>query len=384
VDIHTYIEDYSCLWIQALRTWHDNTGDLGAGPRGMAGRHRATEVVSRSSHGARAGEGPGVRLSGQSALLSSVRRGHAERFSRPSTGRRGRTGPIARPAGTAATYAEAAASVEKAINAHLWDDKAGTYHGAIKDGTKTPPTVHAAGICLYFDVVPPERLKHVQQWFLANLDREDWAPFQFAYWQEVLARIDSDAADLKALETIRKRWEWMAHFETGTAWEAFGPAETCHDMGATPTLYLSRHVLGVQVDGPVANRRLAIEPHLGDLKRVEGVVVTEFGPVPVCWDRSGDSGRMKFTVKIPAGVKARVSLPRLAEDAKLIVDGKAVKPSSEPGRRVVTIELPEGSIRVNRKRNNRITNEHTIQLAGLAIDFGCRDVRRWLVMRIGE
>ena len=27
-DIHTYIEDYSCLWIQALRTWHDNTGDL--------------------------------------------------------------------------------------------------------------------------------------------------------------------------------------------------------------------------------------------------------------------------------------------------------------------------------------------------------------------
>ena len=27
-DIHGYIEDYSCLWIQGLRTWHDNTGDL--------------------------------------------------------------------------------------------------------------------------------------------------------------------------------------------------------------------------------------------------------------------------------------------------------------------------------------------------------------------
>ena len=30
-------------------------------------------------------------------------------------------------------------------------------------------------------------------------------------------------------------------------------------------------MLGVQVDGPVANRRLTIKPRLGNLKRVEGV-----------------------------------------------------------------------------------------------------------------
>ena len=113
-------------------------------------------------------------------------------------------------------------------------------------------------------------------------------------------------------------------------------------MGSTPTIYLSRHVLGVQVDGPVANRRLAIEPRLGDLKRVEGVVVTEFGPVPVCWDRSGENGRLKFAIEIPAGVTARVSVPRPAGNAELTIDGKPVKLSGEPSRRFVTIELGEG------------------------------------------
>jgi len=147
---------------------------------------------------------------------------------------------------------------------------------------------------------------------------------------------------LEALDEIRKRWEPMTRFETGAACEGFGPSESCHNMGAAPVIYLSRHVLGVQVDGPVANRRLLIEPRLGDLKRAEGVVVTEFGPVPVCWDRSGADGRLKFDVEIPAGVKARVSLPRPADNVQLTIDGQTVKPASNSSKRFVTIELGEG------------------------------------------
>jgi hypothetical protein len=128
-------------------------------------------------------------------------------------------------------------------------------------------------------------------------------------------------------------------------WEGFEPGENCHEAGAVPTVYLSRRVLGVQVDGPVANRRLRIEPRLGDLKRAEGTVVTEFGPVPVCWDRSGKDGRLSFSVVVPAGVTASVSLPRSPEGAPLMIDGKPAQQPVRTSPRFLTVELGPGSHR---------------------------------------
>ena len=63
----------------------------------------------------------------------------------------------------------------------LWDDGAGSYHGAIRDGRKTAPTAYAAMMCLYFDVVPPERKDRVNQWLLANYDKESLGPYAHMY-----------------------------------------------------------------------------------------------------------------------------------------------------------------------------------------------------------
>ena len=213
---------------------------------------------------------------------------------------------------------------------------------AIKNGQKTPPTVHAAAICLYFDVVPADRRKSVERWFLANIDGRGCAVPVSRTTTKCWPESTRTLPIASAIDVIRKRWEPMTRFETGTTWEGFGPGENCHNMGAAPAIYLSRHVLGVQVDGPVANRRLVIEPRLGDLKRAEGVVVTEFGPVPVGWDRSGQNVRLSFDVEIPAGVTARVSLPRPSEKADLIIDGRTVHPSSDASCDFVTVELGTG------------------------------------------
>ena len=340
-DIHGYIEDYSCLWIQGIRTWHDNTGDMQLvremwpaitaqlkwflDHRTERGLVKAREFVFFGNplcyqvcEGTTLNTFVACTLTDAAHLAKLL--GETERQRQ---------------------YNEARQAICTAINTHLWDEKSGSYHGGIKDGSKTPPTVHAAGISLFFEIVPAERRHRVEEWFLANMDREDCAPFQFAYYHEALAKINSNAADQKALDTIRKRWAPMTTFETGTTWEGFGPGENCHDMGSTPTIYLSRRVLGVQVDGPVADRRLAIEPRLGDLKRAEGIVVTEFGPVPVCWDRSGENGRLTFDLEIPAGVTARVSVPRLTANADLMIDGHAVQPTRKSDR-FLTIDLGAG------------------------------------------
>jgi hypothetical protein len=76
------------------------------------------------------------------------------------------------------------------------------------------------------------------------------------------------------------------------------------------------------VDGPVRNRRIVIEPRLGDLRRVEGTVVTEFGPVPVLWEKADDGTKLLFEVQIPADVVAEMHLPRIGESPLVVIDGQ--------------------------------------------------------------
>ena len=73
-------------------------------------------------------------------------------------------------------------------------------------------------------------------------------------------------------------------------------------------------------DAPVAKHQLVIEPHLGDLTRAAGVVVTEFGPVPVTWKK--ENGTLHFTITIPANTVATLALPAAAGDKVIELDGQ--------------------------------------------------------------
>jgi hypothetical protein len=341
-DIHGFIDDYACLWIHGIRQYRDNTGDLSL-------VHEIWPAVNaqlkwfldrRTERGLVKGREfvfPGNPLCYQTCEGTTL------------------NAAIARALLDAASLAEslndkerqeqyttAGKSLSEAINKQLLDAKTGTYCGSVKDGTKTPPTVHAAGIALFFNIVPDAHRRRVEAWFLANLEKEPWEPYQFAYFQEVLARIQLDAADQKALDLIRTHWAAMAQSETRTTREGFGPsAENCHNSGASAVVYLSRHVLGVGVDGPVANHRLTIEPHLGDLNHVEGVVVTEFGPVSVRWSRLKPTG-MKFDIELPKNTTARLAIPNGGKGNVLTIDGHEKTSTVDLTRRYAIVELTEG------------------------------------------
>jgi hypothetical protein len=341
-DIHGYIEDYSCLWIQGLHAWHNNTGRL------ELVRETWPAVTAQLKWFLDRRSERGLVLArefvyfGNPLIYKTCEGATLNAFLAKSLADAAELAQSLGDADRQREYAAASRSIKDAINSHLWDQDTGAYHGGVQDGKKTPSTVHASAICLYFDIVPAERRKQVEPWFLSNIEKEECLPYQYAFYFEVLARMDSYEADLRAIELIRKRWATMARFETKTTFEGFGPGENCHEAGGAPTIYLSRHVLGVQVDGPVANRRLVIEPHLGNLKRAEGVVVTEFGPVQVGWDRSGNDGRLSFDVEIPVGVTARVSVPRPAKNAPLMIDGQSIQGSSKSSPRFLTVELGAG------------------------------------------
>jgi hypothetical protein len=127
-------------------------------------------------------------------------------------------------------------------------------------------------------------------------------------------------------------WPWH------TTWEEFGGGSKAHIYGMFPGYFLSSYVLGVRPDGPVANKRILIEPRLGDLTYAKGVVVTEEGPVPVSWRMS--AGQLDFTFKVPEGVSASLRLPGYDGKARLVVDDA---PAKGAGSGAISVELGPGA-----------------------------------------
>jgi hypothetical protein len=80
--------------------------------------------------------------------------------------------------------------------------------------------------------------------------------------------------------------------------------------------------LGVRRDSPVAEKTIVIEPHLGNLISAEGVVVTEFGPVPISWKR--DETTLNFSFEVPPGVKATFRLPRDPGKQSVYLDSQTI------------------------------------------------------------
>ena len=75
----------------------------------------------------------------------------------------------------------------------------------------------------------------------------------------------------------------------------------CHGWASGPTAWLSRHVLGVQVLEPGC-RKVRIEPHLGNLKWVEGTFPTPHGDIRIRHEIGAD-GKVKSDIQAPEGVE---------------------------------------------------------------------------------
>jgi hypothetical protein len=75
-----------------------------------------------------------------------------------------------------------------------------------------------------------------------------------------------------ALAQIRRRFTPMLEAGATTLWEAMSPfASLCHGFSASPTYFLSRHVLGVAPAKP-GFTEIRVSPDIADLDFAEGEV----------------------------------------------------------------------------------------------------------------
>lgn len=343
---HGIIDDYSCLWVQAVREYCERTGDQAfarelwptivkaldyfLNRRTDRGLVNAVEFIFFNNPLAY------VECEGASINACIYR---ALRDAAHLAGRINRTNAAKR-------FDKAADKLYQSYNKYLWDAKAGSYCGAIitdgssikkdtppsykreykgrlKSDKRTPATAHAALMALYFDLVPSGRYEQVFQFMLENLQKEQPYPYTTRYFLEVLYRQNCREMDLRALNFLRRKFGKMTRYETKTTSEKWNGGSFVHESGAHPAYFLSAYVLGVRTKYTADGLELRIEPRLGNLNKAEGVVLCEYGSVPVSWKRT-DKNQLIFSFSVPEGVKAVVSIPVTSDKATLTMDGKTL------------------------------------------------------------
>jgi alpha-L-rhamnosidase len=325
-DIHGYIEDYACIWVNALRQYYDQTGDLAfvrtvwpALNRQMAWfrAHRSPNGLIRAREFVIFDNPLAYKVCAGATLNAFVYRALNDSAYLATA---------QREVAAATAYHAEADALQAAFQKNLWDEAAGTYAGAVAEtGISAAPTEHAAMIALLCGIVPTERRGSVGNWLrncVTTADRLRMGyTYQFLF--DALYGLDTPDADALVLSKIRTRWQSTVDSGRDTTAEDLYGGSTMHNFGASPAYFLGAFVLGVRSEGPASAKRLRIEPRPGDLASASGTVVTPQGPVPVAWTQV--SGHLTLKTTIPVGATALLHLPMRGGATTLILDGKPAK-----------------------------------------------------------
>jgi alpha-L-rhamnosidase len=356
-DIHAKMEDRACDWVEGARRYYESCGDKALikeiwpaiaaqmqyfldrrSPRGLViGREW---VIWGNPVGYQTCEGAGLNAFVYKALIDAAFLGKAI----------GKTED-------ADKFDSAAQDLSGAFNKVLWDEAKGTYYsGYYTDPSELPPgvqnpklslevvdhliapNIEAALFSLDQGIVPTDRLPKVTSYLLSQPDPHARIMFYYYYFKQ-LYEANQPGLDEKVLKALRQKWKGMASWPWQTTWEEFSGGSKAHCYGMFPGYFLSSYVLGVRLDGPAANKHLIIDPRLGDLTYAEGTLVTEFGLVPVSWQKTAD--HLDFKFEVPQGVTASLILPAYDGNAHLVLDGVPVN-SNRKGGSMAWAEVKSG------------------------------------------
>jgi len=338
-DIHAKMEDRACDWVEGARLYEEATGDKQAvreiwpaivaqmdyflNRRSERGLVRARDwVVWGNPVGYFTGEGTTLNAFVCRALEDAAK-----------------LGALIGEKGDSQRFESAAANLKQAINKVLWDEAAGTYFAGYfndadlaeskrklaipRKNNLAAPTLHASIFALDRGVVPPDRRERVLQAMIKQEATGNARMMTYYYLAKQLYEMDEPPQDERVLDIFRKEWQGMVASPWQCSWEEFAGGSKAHIYGMYPAYFLSAYVLGVRRDEAVSSKELRIEPHLADLTTAKGTVVTEYGPVPVAWERDGVE--LKVNLTIPPGTRTTLALPYRAGHENIQLDGKNAK-----------------------------------------------------------
>jgi alpha-L-rhamnosidase len=366
-DLHWYIEDYSCLWVQGIRQYYENTADINLvkelwpvlqkqmkwffDRKNKSGLFTAREFLLHLDNPLRYQVCQGATINAfiyKALVDASYLAGVIGRYEESDN------------------YKQEAGRLKIAYNKFMWDEISGSFYAAvyypeieqndnlpdlklvpiedpasrsekwtdgneqwIEKGEKVPTTVQAALVALNKGIVSDDHMNDVKKYLLGH-SGELKNPYTHLMLFDEFYKYDVDSLDVKVLDIIRTRWKSMvSRVSPGTSAEGFETqGYLCHPFGLIPAYSLPAYVLGVRKPEPVWKKTILLEPRLGDLLFAKGIGLTELGPVPVEWQKEGKNS-LKFMFEIPKKTKAVIHLPIQDQKNKIILNGKTVHFTTE-------------------------------------------------------
>ena len=271
-----------------------------------------------------------------------------------------------------------AASLQNAINAHLWDEERGVYVDARLDGVSSRRiSQQSNAVCIANGIAPRERWGRIFDTILddsklqitavgmTGAPEPETPPFyeernvvlaQPFFMHHVHRAFIAAGRQGDMLKNIRRRWGAMLDAGATTIWEVWHPlASQCHGWATTPTFDLSSEVLGVVPLAP-GFARIRIAPQPVDLEWAKGVFPTAKGDVAVSWRWEG--GAFRLEASLPPGTTAEIVFPeRDGGWASLEVDklGNVLSDALARSRAgVLEIERTETSLKLTVAGERRI------------------------------
>lgn len=329
-DRHGVIDDYSCLFVQALREYFDRTGDIvflkEIWPQAINtidyfmnrkmenGLVNATEFVYFDN--------PLVNVKCEGATINAFIYGSLRDMAYLS-------GKLNLP-DKKSSYEKSANDLYANYNRLLWNGVAyysalfdkdsivpsdnppsfsEPYKGEFVNGCFSLPTPHAALMALYYNLVPSSEKYQVLNYVLKCCDEKQvWWPYTSKFYLDLLYRENCADMDQRALDYIRNSFGHMIDYETFTTSEDWKGGSFVHESGSHPAYFMSAYVLGVRTEVSENGLQLIIQPRLGDLVYAEGTVLSEFGEVMVKWEKL-KNGNLSFSFSIPKSTSAWIYLP---------------------------------------------------------------------------
>lgn len=263
---------------------------------------------------------------------------------------------IARALGSgsaADSYERRATEITARLDREHWDERRGVWVDMVDPITgEQDPRVsqHGVAALALWGTPEPARVARAFRWITdpervtqtpappvvpmgTTLDEENGAVMANTFYSHFVGEaLAAHGRRDVALANIRRRFGGMVEAGSSTLWEATTPwASLCHGFSASPTWFLSRHVLGVAPATPGFGR-ITISPDLLDLEHAEGVV--------------------------PAGGQdVRVSLRRSADGFEATIDGVGgdIEVVAASGLRLTSLTRDDAVIRASFRR---LENEH--------------------------
>jgi alpha-L-rhamnosidase len=195
-------------------------------------------------------------------------------------------------------FSDKCLELKKKIFEFFWDESKGAFihsrfNGQIRDKITQYPNVFA----LLFGYLDETQTKIIKTNVLLNDDvQKIKTPYMKFYELAALCEIDEHE---QVIKKILDYWGGMLDLGATTFWEEYDPSQSgadlyamydrpfgkslCHAWGASPIYLFGRYYLGVKPITP-GYETYDVEPKLGGLKWIEGVVPTANGNIEVYMD----------------------------------------------------------------------------------------------------